>query len=88
MQNGRVVSDMPSVLVDPQDLKGRDGGEVVIVRRTMERISVDDARFYTARENEFGQPALMPLRIQAEINVERGTPSASEKDKEKKREAL
>jgi hypothetical protein len=78
MKDGRVVQEMPSVLVDSKDLNGAQGGEVVIVRRVMERVNLKDVRFYMQKANEFGQPALMPMEFRSRGDGEAETPKAEQ----------
>lgn len=66
MKEGRVVGEWPSALLDAKDIGEESGGEIMIIRRVVERVNVKDMPFYTVESNEFGQPALRKVEVQAE----------------------
>ena len=74
-QDGLVVGEMQTMLVDAKDLDEASGGEMVIVRRVMERVSAKDVQFFTPKANEFGEPALMRVEVRV------GTKTGDEKQK-------
>lgn len=67
MEEGRVVSEMPALLVDAGEA---DNGQVLIIRRIMERVRVEETPFYQVKTNEFGERVLSPVEV-------RQRPSAS-----------
>ncbi len=61
--SGRVIDVMPSVLVDAGGLGSAEGGEVVILRRVLERVDARNMSFYMVEPNEFEQPTLTPVQV-------------------------
>ena len=60
---GRVVDTLPSVLVEAGGLGSPGGGDVLIIRRTVERLNAKDMAFFTVEPNEFSEPTLRPIEV-------------------------
>jgi len=61
--SGRVVDTLPSVLIEAGGLGTPEGGDVLIVRRIVERMPAKDMAFFTVEPNEFSEPTFVPLEV-------------------------
>lgn len=61
--SGRVVDTLPAVLIEADGVGSPGGGDVLIVRRIVERMSAKDIAFYTIEPNEFSEPTLRPIEV-------------------------
>jgi hypothetical protein len=67
---GRVVYTLPSVLIEADGVGTPEGGDVLIVRRIVERMSAKDMAFFTLEPNEFSKPTLRPIEIRTPVRPE------------------
>jgi hypothetical protein len=66
MADGRVVAEMPATLLefDPSRLDAQPG-QILIVRRIVERVDASSASVLTIEANEHGDPAFVPADLPA-----------------------
>jgi len=61
LASGSVVSEMPTLVLEERPLPDGTGSEVYVVRRVVERVTVNGLSHYTFAPDEFGQLRLTPV---------------------------
>lgn len=61
--DGRVIGEMPTVLMDVQQLPENEGMQVVYLRQIVERTTVTDLSVLDVQRDEFGNPRYVPTPV-------------------------
>jgi len=72
MAQGRVLGEMPVMLVDSKDLGEGRGKEVWFLRPILERTTVTDVLPVSVQKDEHGMPRYVPIQIQPARNSDGG----------------
>lgn len=76
LATGRVVGEMPAMLVNTQDLGGGQGKEVWFVRPILERTNVSDVSLLSVQMDEHGMPRYVPMTLPGGTGTQPNRPTA------------
>lgn len=76
LASGSVISEMPTLVLEERALPDGNGTELFLVRRIVERVTVDGLNHYAYAPDEFGQLRLTP--VTANLARQPGAPSTND----------
>jgi hypothetical protein len=76
--SGRVVAEMPLMMVEAEEVSGAGAREVYYIRPVLERVKATDAQVWRVNVNEHGEPVYVPAGHGMDVLV--GTPPSARQD--------